>query len=207
LYKKTFSLIELIFVIVLISIILSQLIPKNNFSQLQLATNKLILYLKYTRYIAFLDDKFDINNNKWFRQRWTLKFQKCKKSIGGLYYLIYSDKNQGGHVNKDECLKDPITKRYLYSGYNCIAKANESKYVLLTKEFGIIKVDVSCNKTNTIGKISFSNDGNIYAKLSTNADDAYKFKIKNICYINLYDKKNNKSTIAIEPKTGYIFKL
>ena len=205
--KKTFSLIELIFTIVLISIILSQLIPKNNFSKLQLITNRLILYLKYTRYIALLDDKFDINNNLWFRQRWTLKFQKCKKSVGGLYYLIYSDKNQGGHVNKNECLKDPVTKRYLYSGYNCIAKANESKYVLITKEFGIIKIDISCNKTKTIGKISFGNDGKVYAKLSTKSSHGYKFEIQNTCYINLYDKNNNKSTIGIQPKTGYIFKL
>ena len=205
--RVAFSLIELIFAIVLISIILSSFIPKNNFSKLNLAADKIILYLKYTRYIAMIDNKYNINDEMWFRERWTLKFQNCSKDIGGLYYVVFSDKNHGGGINKGECLKDPITNKYLYSHYDCEASENESKYILLTKEFGVTKIDISCNSTSTIGQISFDYNGKVYSRIGTNSNDISKYEIKDICYINMYDIQKNMITIAIEPSTGFIYKL
>ncbi len=205
--KKAFSFIEIIIAIILISIVISLFTPKNNFSKLNLAADKIILYLKYTRYIAMLDNRYNIKDNMWFRERWTLKFQNCSQKIGGLYYVIYSDKNHGGGINKSECLKDPITNKYLYSHYDCKAGKDESKYILLTKEFGITKVDISCNSTSTIGQISFGNDGKVYSRMGTKVDDESKYEIKNTCFINMYDIQKNKITIAIEPYTGFIYKL
>ncbi len=206
-YKKSFSLLELIFTIVLISIATSYLIPKDNLSKLNLATDKIVLYLKYTRYIAMLDNKYDPNDDMWFKERWTLKFQKCSQSIGGLYYVIFSDINHKGSPNKSECLKDPLTNKYLYSHWDCEAGKDESKYILLTKEFNITKVEISCNSTSTIGQISFGNDGKIYSRLGTQPEDIDKYEIIDICYINLFDAKENKKTIAIEAQTGFIHKL
>ncbi len=205
-YKKSFSLIELIFVMVFIGIITSIFIPKNNFSKLNLAADKIILYLKYTRYIAMLDNKYDINDEMWFKERWTLKFQNCTQDVGGLYYVIFSDKNHKGSPNKDECLKDPVTNKYLYSHYDCEASEDESKYILLTKEFGVTDVDISCNSTSTIGQFSFGNDGKVYSRLGTTSNDIDKYEITDTCYINMYDSYENKITIAIEPKTGYIYR-
>ncbi len=205
--KQSFSILELIFAIVLISIVISQLIPKNNFSKLNLAADKIILYLKYTRYIAMIDNKFDIQDDMWFKERWTLKFQKCSKNVGGLYYVVFSDINHKGSPNKSECLKDPITNKYLYSHYDCEASHDESKYILLTKEFGVTNIDISCNSTSTIGQISFGNDGKVYSRLGTTPDNISKYEIKDTCYINMYDKQENKIIIAIEPETGYIHKL
>jgi hypothetical protein len=202
-----FSLIELIFSIVLISIILTQLVPQNNTSNLNLIANKLILYLKYTRYIAMIDNKYDSNDNYWYKERWTLKFKNCSKKIGGFYYVIFSDKNHKGSPNKTECLKDPITNKYLYSNYDCVASQNESKYILLTKEYGVSKIDISCNKTSTLGQIIFSLDGKIYSKQSYIKSDIDKYEIKEPCNIILYDNKQNTKTIVIEPNTGYIHKL
>ncbi len=203
--KKSFSLIELIFIIVLASIIASQFIPKNNFSKLQQATDKIILYLKYTRYIAMLDNKFDIENDEWYKAWWTLKFRRCNKDIGGLYYVVYSDVSGGtAHYKKEDCLKDPISNKYLYSnGCKEDTINDKSKYILLTKEFGITSVDVTCNITGAIGQISFAHDGKIYSQLG--AVPIEEYEITETCYINLYDK-NNKVTIAIEPNTGYIYK-
>ncbi len=204
--KQSFSLLELIFAIVLISIVISQLIPKNNFSKLNLAADKIILYLKYTRYIAMIDNKYNINDDMWYKERWTLKFQKCSKNVGGLYYIVFSDKNHKGSPNKTECLKDPITNKYLYSHYDCEAGKDESKYILLTKEFGVTNIEISCNSTSTIGQISFGNDGKVYSRLGTIPDDISKYEIKDTCYINMYDEQENKITIVIEPETGYIHK-
>jgi hypothetical protein len=205
--KRSFSLIELIFVIILISILTSQFIPKNNISNLNMAVDKLILYLKYTRYIAMLDNKYDLKDGMWFKERWTLKFQKCSQSIGGLYYVVFSDKNHKGSPNKNECLKDPVTNKYLYSHWDCEAGSDESKYILLTKEFGVTNIQVSCNSTSTLGQFSFGNDGKVYSRLGVSADELNKYEIKETCYIDIYDTINNQATIAIEPYTGYIYKV
>ena len=196
-----FSLIELIIAISIISIILSISQFKFNSNNLQQAASKLKLYLNYTRYIAHIDNKFDINNNEWQKKLWTLKFQNCSSSIGGLYFVVYSDKSGGiSHFKKTECLKDPLTNKYLYSNWDCEASKDESKYILLTKEYGVTKVDVSCKSNSSIGQISFGYDGNIYSNLGN-----YPTKITKRCVITLFDKDDNSIELKIEPNTGYVY--
>ena len=61
-------------------------------------------------------------------------------------YVVYSDKSGGtAHYKKSETLKDPLSNKYLYSSSSCKNRFDESRYVLLTKEYGITKVEVSCN--------------------------------------------------------------
>ena len=153
-----------------------------------------------------LDNKFKHDDEFWFRERWTLKFQNCSKSVGGLYYVVYSDSNHGGHINKSETLKDPLSQKWLYSNYDCDASFDESKDILLTKEYGITKVDLSCNSTSTIGQLSFGYDGKVYTRLGTKATHTYKYELKEQCVLTLYDKSNKNVSIIIEPYTGYIHK-
>jgi len=203
--KKSFSLLELLFIIVIIAIVSLGFFPKTINSKLNQAANKVIIHLKNTKNQAMIDNKFNHNDDFWFRERWTMKFQNCQKSIGGLYYVVYSDTNHGGHINKSETLKDPLTQKWLYSNYDCDASSNESKDILLTKEYGVTKVEISCNSTSTIGQISFGYDGQVYTKLGTKSNDTYKYLLTETCTISLYDKSNNKVTISIEPNTGYIY--
>ena len=195
---------EIIFVLIIISIVASQVLPKNQISKLNLATNKIILYLNYTRYISHIDNKFKIDDEEWEKKRWTLKFKNCSSDIGGLYYNVYSDMSGGtGAYKKIDTLKDPINNKYLYS-FSCKEnkKNDESKHVLLTKEYGIKKINVSCNTSSTIGQISFGYDGKIYSQLGTDIKE-----ITEKCRIKLFDDENNFTEIVIEPKTGYIHKI
>ncbi len=117
--------------------------------------------------------------------------------------MIYSDTSGGtAHFKKSETLKDPTTSKYLYSSSSCQNRADESKYILLTKEFDIVKVDVSCNTTSAIGQISFGYDGKIYSQLGSNPKE-----ILTPCVITLYDSNNESKSISIEPNTGYIKEL
>jgi hypothetical protein len=196
--------LEIIFVIIILAIISVLIIPKSQISKLNLASDKIILYLNYTRYIAHIDNKFDINDQEWQKKRWTLKFLNCNKTIGGLYYLVYSDTNGGtAHYKKTDTLTDPLNNKYLYSN-GCMEDSSndKSKHTLLTKEYGITRIDVSCNTTSTIGQISFGYDGKIYSQLGTNIRE-----ITQQCQIELFDERNNSTKIAIEPKTGYIHKI
>ena len=194
----------MIFVLIIISIVISQSIPKTQISKLNLASDKIILYLNYIRYIAHIDNKFNKMDEEWERKRWTLKFQNCNKKIGGLYYIMYSDMYGGtAHVKKEDTLKDPLNNQYLYSnGCQEDTLNDKSKHILLTKEYGIEKIDVSCNTSSSIGQISFGYDGKIYSQLGTNIKE-----IEKSCVIKLIDKENNFQNIVVESKTGYIHKI
>lgn len=195
---------EIIFVLIIISIIASQVFSKSKISKLNLAAQKIILYLNYTRYISHIDNKFNIDDTEWEKKRWTLKFLNCSSKNKGLYYNVYSDMYGGtAHYKKIDTLIDPLNNKYLYSNAcNEDLVNDKSKHVLLTKEYGIEKISVSCNTTSTIGQISFGYDGKIYSQLGSNIKE-----IEKQCKIKLFDKENNFTEIVIEPKTGYIHKI
>lgn len=204
--KKSFSLLEIIFVLFLLSItyvFINLQLDKNLLTQ---ASNKLLLYLKQTRYIALIDDKHDNEDPLWHKKRWTLKFLKCKSSVGGLYYVIYSDTNKKGQPNLEESLLDPLSNKYIYSSNSCELRANRSKYVLLTKEYDIENIDVSCNSTSSLGQLSFSSKGELYSKLSRHDYDSDTFRVDRTCKITLFSKNGENSVIYIDENTGYSYK-
>lgn len=202
---KAFSILELIFVIFLISLISYTIIPVNKNQDLEQASSRLLLYLKQTRYQALTNDMFSLEDKLWFKKRWSLKFFSCNKNVEGIYYLIYSDKNKTGQIKKSHTLKDPLSKKYIYSFHTCKETQDSSKYVLLTKEFNIVDVKVSCNSTKSLGQISFGSDGRVYSKLSSHEDEAYKYEIKKPCKITLVHKNGTSKSIIVENSTGYSY--
>ena len=153
------------------------IIPNKNIDTLNIVTNKITIYLKQTRLQAFINDKYTSSDPLWHKQRWTLKFFRCKKSVGGLYYVIYSDTNKTGHPSASESLKDPLTNKNIYSSNNCNENSKNSKYVLLSKEYDIVDVHLSCNETSSIGQLSFGSDSRVYSKLSNKHNEFYRAQV------------------------------
>ncbi len=203
--KRAFSLVELIFTIFILILIAAFAKSKYTNNDLENAANKIILYLKQTRYQSLIDEKESKEETLWYKKRWTLKFFRCRRSEGGIYYSIYSDNNQTGHPNLEESLSDPLTNKKIYSSNKCKVTKETSKYVLLTKEYGIDNVEVSCNNTSSIGQISFGSDGKVYSKLSNYENQKNEYEIKNKCVIKLISQKQGIKEIYIEPRTGYVY--
>lgn len=197
--KKSFSLLEIILVITLLAILASFIIPKKQISDLDLASSRVELYLKHTRHLALMDDKFDHTDEEWFRTRWKFKVMKCQKERG-LYFVIYSNMDKGRNVDKSECAKDPLTQKYLYSTNHCTDKQDSNKYVQLTRYYGVTDVWMSCNDTTSFGEIVFGNNGKIYSKFGKTPDE---YEIKEPCLIELFDKEGNSRSLKVYP-TGYI---
>jgi len=204
--KKSFTLLELILMIVLLGFLYTSFIPKVKASKIDDLTNRLVLYLKQTRYQSLINDKFSNSDNLWHKKRWTLKFFRCRETIGGIYYVIYSDKNASGHPGIDDSLKDSLTLKNIYSTNSCTENIKNSKYVLISQNFNIRTVNISCNETSSLGQLSFGSDGKIYSKLSANENDFISYEIINNCKIELSDIFNEKRTIQLESKTGYVYK-
>tara|TARA_B100001063_G_scaffold73493_1_gene67662 strand:+ start:13823 stop:14443 length:621 start_codon:yes stop_codon:yes gene_type:complete len=205
--KKSFSLLEIILIILLLGFLYTAFIPKTQISKIDELTNRLVLYLKQTRYQALINDKYDKNDELWHKKRWTLKFFRCRESVGGIYYSIYSDRNSSGHPSIEDSLKDSLNLKNIYSTNYCQENINNSKYVLITKNFNIKEVKLSCNQTSSLGQLSFSSDGKIYSKLSNLPNDNSSYEIKNKCKIKLTDIFGEKRSIVLENNTGYIYKL
>ena len=198
--KASFSLLEMIFVITLLSIFIVSTFPKNQINNLDLAIQKINLYIKYTRYLASIDHFNEKEGEQWQKQMWTFKIQRCKESIGGIYFIIYSDTDMDGYIDKEETLLDPIYKKHLYSSNNCNNdSASNNRYVLLTDTYNIVKAEISCNDTSSIGQISFDQFGNVY----TNLNNLNTYKLVNNCKISLFNENNEEKSILITPNTGY----
>ena len=137
------------------------------------------------------------------QKRWTIKFFRCRQNVGGIYYVMYSDKNKTGHPNMLDSLKDPLTNKNIYTSNSCKENSINSKYVLLTKEFGITDVQISCNQTTSLGQLSFSSDGKIYSKLSAFDNESSEYEINEPCTIKFISNKNDISELKIFPTSGY----
>lgn len=204
--KKTFSLLEVLLVISLLGFLYTTFIPKTQINKIDELSNRLVLYLKQTRYKALINDKYDEFDEYWHKKRWTLKFFRCRKNVGGIYYTIYSDNNKTGHPSIEDTLKDSLTQKNIYSTNYCKENMNNSKYVLITKNFDIKEVRITCNDTHSLGQISFGRDGKIYSKLSNVPNDNYSYEIKDSCKIKLVHKDKEERNIILEGSTGYIYK-
>jgi len=206
--KKSFFLLEFILVLVILGIVYSIFVPKKYISKLDEFSNRVLIYLHFTRFKALSDDVYFENTNSkdenlWHKRRWTMKFQKCRIDKGaGIYFSIYTDRNDKGHINKEESLKDPLTNKYIHSSNACEPNAQNSSFVLL-KNYGIKDVQISCNSTSSLGQISFGEDGKVYSRLS-HLEKPYDYEIKTPCTIRFVSNLEGYREIVVHPNSGYI---
>ena len=67
--KKSFSILELVVVISLLALLYTLFLPKNKINYLDELTNKIELYISYTRQKALIDEKNDSKNAlKWLQR-------------------------------------------------------------------------------------------------------------------------------------------
>ena len=201
--KKSFSLLEIILTILLIALIYTMFLPKNKINYTNEIINRLELYISYVRYKALIDDKFNLEDSLWHKKRWTIKFFRCRETVGGIYYSIYSDNNETGIPSANDSLKDPLTKKNIYSSNKCEENSSNSKYVLLTKNFGITDIQISCNNTTSLGQLSFESDGKVYSKLSNYSNESDEYEINQPCFLKFISKDGENREIVVNPYTSY----
>ena len=64
--KKAFTMLELVFVIVIIGILAVVAMPSFQRDTLQEAGNQIISHIRYTQHLAMMDDKFNPADATWF---------------------------------------------------------------------------------------------------------------------------------------------
>lgn len=74
--RKAFTLIELIFVIVIIGVLSAIAMPRFQDHALQDATDQLIKHIRFTQALALAQDHYNDTNPIWFNNRWTIVFHQ-----------------------------------------------------------------------------------------------------------------------------------
>jgi len=193
--SSSFTLFELVLVIVLIGILAFSLpifFPNNN---LQLAADNLIKNIYLAESFALKDDKYqpfpskdnEVENNRskyWFKQWWQVRFSQST-SDKHWWYEIFSDQptdNQKvfdgygyspSYLRDISLAKNPLTNKYLIG--NCdksgFPKCSEVDTKLdLTKTYGIKDIEF-INFDKYTKRLIFDNFGNVFLKEGQQEDN------------------------------------
>jgi len=183
--KRAFTLLELVFVIVVIGILAAAIIPRIQDNNLEEAGIDLLSKIRYTQHLAVLDDKMDPKDASWYQKRWRITFKDNK------YSIICKDQD-----NNTIYAKKPINASKNIENIDLQKKYNVTATVSGT-ECGV-------STANDEYMIGFDYSGRPLSGDIDNATGIYSNLIKsNDCKIQLSDG-TAIATIQIERETGYV---
>jgi prepilin-type N-terminal cleavage/methylation domain-containing protein len=214
--KKAFTMIELVFVIVVIGILAAVIIPNMRTNPLYEAATQVISHIRYTQHLAMVDDKFDsvyTVNHEWYKKRWQIAF-----STGDNYannkpsYLIFRDNDADTNPDKIEIAKNSLDpSKYLTGGVSGESTLDirdsdafeGTKALNLGESYNIMDIKLS-SSCSTGTKIAFDHLGRPLRGPLASYDSAYHAGrlVTSVCNITLVASEGNL-TIAIQPETGY----
>ena len=201
--KKAFTMMELIFVIIVIGILAAVAIPRTGSNKLQEAATQVLSHIRYTQHLAMVDDKFDSNDPTWYRERWQIRFRRNGGTSG---YVIFSDSvNTQGNVNNGERAIDPLTKEGI-DGFLDYKEADLTRsYSVVGDNTGIVQSCFSADGslvTANRGVFSFDHLGRPYSGVSNSAS-VTQYLILGNCDLTLRDTSGATVVIRVHPETGY----
>ena len=216
--KKAFTLLELVFVVIIVGIISVAIVPRLHDNSLQKAAEQIMFHLKYTQHLAMMDNRFDpLADPKWFKTRWQLYFSYCKEYTnekkGLCAYTVFSDR-LGKHTGNPDPLEIAVNpldhNRYLTGGMggNKLVKFTDkesTKSLNLGKKYNIKKIQMyHCG--SSAKRIAFDYLGRpLVGNLSTmKSPYQHSRLLQKTCEVILTNNDNKQVSILIEPETGYI---
>ncbi|MDD5158404.1 prepilin-type N-terminal cleavage/methylation domain-containing protein [Sulfurimonas sp.] len=194
--KKAFTMLELIFVIIVIGIIAAVVIPRTGSNKLNEAALQVLSHIRYTQHLAMVDDRFNAGNPLWFRENWQIEF----KSAANVYYQIYSDRDHNGNC-------DVINREAAVDSMTGSTLDGNSNITDLKKTFSISSVafSPSCSGNGTGKELSFDVIGRPYFYITSAnppTSNIYTYLLLSNCDITLTSPEGT-AKIRVHPETGY----
>lgn len=229
--KKAFTMIELVFVIVIVGIISAMIAPSFGANNLRQAADQVVSHIRYTQHLAMMDNKFSTTDPEWFKGRWQIRFFEditftvvlppVETYTNIWSYSIYSDSPGYSDLpNLTEMARDPLnSSAYLSGGYNNtlhVEDTNSNENMRLNTKYGIQDVRFTGGCRGGINHLSFDNIGRPFNNYITNnspygiVHPTHKRLIETQCVVQLCTVIDCTTAavdeiveIAIEPETGY----
>ena len=205
---RAFTMLELIFVIIIVGILTAVILPRMDRDTIYEAAEQVLGHIKYTQHLAMVNDVYRDNVANWHFARWHINFMETVNC--GLIYRIGSNRDlvsSSGSLTEDfsvtEAARDPLSNKPLYSdAINCNKDKPWHDDILLTSKYSITNNDF--NITCSTGKtIAFDHLGRPYFGFTQN-DPTAKL-LKSDCNITMQDGNGNQAIITITPETGYSY--
>ena len=220
--KKAFTMLELVFVMVVVGILSVMIAPNFQGNNLRQAADQVVSHIRYTQHLAMMDNKFSTTDANWFLGRWQIRFFENLTFTAVLppanrysdiwAYSIYSDSaGYSGLPNMSEMAIDPLDpESYLSGGYNNTLhvedkKANKS--MRLGEEYGVTDITFGGGCRSNVRYISFDHLGRPFNSFPASSpyeigSPGWHKLLTSACNITITDGIDS-IVIAIEPETGY----
>lgn len=218
--KKAFSMLELVFVLVVIGILAVMMLPQMQSTKLREAAIQVVSHIRYTQHLAMVDDKFDVNDADWYKSRWHILFGASDDTEGKIAYSIFSDKDslsgttpngKPNLTNNEIALNPENPDKFLSGGYSGTLTSSSSsatKNMNIGLNYGIydtngVIFNGGCADGNT-KRLTFDHLGRPIKGTINGFTKSYEANklIQTRCEIVLTSPEGSL-TIAVEPETGY----
>lgn len=225
--KKAFTMLELVFAIVVIGILAAVMIPQSHTNRLNEAATQVLSHIRYTQHLAMVDDQYDSNDSNWFKGRWAIRFKQdlvySLLSPSDTYtnewaYSIFNDKSHDGNPNTSEMAKNPSnSSQYLSGGYNDTLHLNNElsmQEMRLGSAYEVSEVAFGGGCRSNILYIYFDYLGRPFNSMNNNhsyeqASSGWHKLLTENCNISLCtstctgSSSDTEIIISIHPETGY----
>ena len=203
---KAFTMLELVFVIVVLGILAALALPRMDRDLRQEAADNILSAIRYTQHLALNDDKTNPFVSDWQKSLWTIRF-----SSNGDHYTIGSDVNREGNIDKIEAAVDPLNGKYIYNNSSA-PQSDESPDIFLNKKYGITTIAITSGCGIATGTteslhIAFDNLGRPFrgVSIATNNYDRY---VNQDCILTFSAENafpGEPIDINISRETGYAY--
>lgn len=199
--RRAFTMIELVFVIVIVGIlsfVISSSFQRNTLIE---AADQIVSYIRYTQHLAMSDDVFDPTDATYFRKRWQIRFTNDSVDNSHRIYWIISDKDKDGTItDTQEYAKNPSNSATILSGDSSHTTLR-TKELDLTQTYGVTSITNNCAPTG--GRIFFDALGRPYRDTVFPATSSSQNLMTAPCTIILSNGETTR-TIEMIPETGYV---
>ena len=184
-FKNAFTMLELIFVLVVIGILAVVMIPRMGRDTLSEAAIQVAAHIRYTQHLAMNDDRYTPssglsnetdaaqNTQYWYLGRWQVKFSTASSTISYSIMADTSRSNYDGNPNAtlpafSEVARDPLdSDKYLIgvamTSFDSGNNAHINSKLDLKKSYNVGAVSITGGGTGSSAKrIIFDHFGRVY---------------------------------------------
>lgn len=212
--RRGFTVIEIIFVVTIVAILIGIAAPRLlQKDDLSLAADQVINHIRYTQHLALMEDRFDPNNNLWFREGWQIAFHRNTGSNGKWAYSVFVDQNgnRNPNVSLNELASHPLDRNKLMTGgFDTLELGDPRVDEKLCIECAY-DVTLAFDFPNNSYRLAFDELGRPYTGYSNNnpptliqlnpASD--RTWLTQTGHITITHQSGDTARICIEPETGY----